>query len=192
MVPNAPGGNLATALKSGTAKWTDPAFVHGMNEEKTLAPYLEPNYTGVPWSPCLAVTSPRASTRCWSTVLGPAAGSRPRTRTSRSASSRCRAAATRRTTSRGANNLTFSVLRSSHNQAAAMAWLKFFSSPSTYAQYVNTTGISSSQNGGTFNGYARKAMGPGSARASQTFLSDAVANNAYYDQQRTGPPSNSR
>ena len=47
--PKAPGGNLATALMNGTAKWTDPAFIQGMTEEKQIAQYLEPNYTGAPW-----------------------------------------------------------------------------------------------------------------------------------------------
>ena len=36
--PKAPGGNLATALMNGTAKWTDPAFIQGMTEEKADRP----------------------------------------------------------------------------------------------------------------------------------------------------------
>jgi ABC-type glycerol-3-phosphate transport system substrate-binding protein len=51
------------------------------------------------------------------------------------------------------------VLSHAQNQAAALKWLKFFSTPSIYAQYVNTTGISSAQTSGTFNGFSASAIG---------------------------------
>jgi raffinose/stachyose/melibiose transport system substrate-binding protein len=183
--PKAPGGNLAQALETGTVKWTDPAFVQAMNEEKTLAQYLEPNYTGVPWEnmpgdfakgsaamlvdgswdlPAIQTANPAAQVGFFPMPGSDvAADNQPEV----------------------GDNLTFEVLRSSHNQAAAMAWLKFFSQPSVYAQYVNATGISSSQNGGTFNGYSAKAMGQwfGKGVNRNNFYPVLSSNNAYYDQQ---------
>jgi raffinose/stachyose/melibiose transport system substrate-binding protein len=187
--PNAPGGNLAQALETGAVKWTDPAFVQAMNEEKALAQYLEPNYTGVPWEnmpgdfakgsaamlldgswdlPAIQTANPSAQVGFFPLPgSNVAADNQPEV----------------------GNNLTFEVLRSSHNQAAAMAWLKFFSQPSIYAQYVNTTGISSSQNGGTFNGYSAKAMGQwfGKGVNLNNFYPVLSASNAYYDQQTNWP-----
>lgn len=187
--PNAPGGNLATALETGSAKWTDPAFVTAMNEEKTLAQYLEPNYTGVPWESMPGDFAKGDAAMLvdgsWDLPLIQAAnpnvqvGFFPLPGSDTAANNQPEVG----------DNLTFSVLRSSHNQAAAMAWLNFFSSPSTYAQYVNTTGISSSQNGGTFNGYAAKAMGSwfGKGVNINDFYPTLSANNAYYDQQTNWP-----
>ncbi|HEX6521232.1 MAG TPA: extracellular solute-binding protein [Streptosporangiaceae bacterium] len=187
--PNAPGGNLAQALETGSVKWTDPMFVKAMNEEKTLAQYLEPNYTGVPWEnmpgdfakgsaamlvdgswdlPAIQTANPSAQVGFFPLPGSDvAANNQPEV----------------------GDNLTFEVLRSSHNQAAAMAWLKFFSQPSIYAQYVNTTGISSSQISGTFNGYAAKAMGQwfGKGVNLNVFYPTLSSNNAYYDTQTNWP-----
>jgi len=187
--PNAPGGNLAQDLETDSVKWTDPSFIQAMNEEKTLAQYLEPNYTGVPWEnmpgdfakgsaamlldgswdlPSIQTANPSAQVGFFPLPGSDvAANNQPEV----------------------GDNLTFEVLRSSHNQAAAMAWLKFFSQPSVYAQYVNTTGISSSQNSGTFNGYAAKAMAQwfGKGLNLNNFYPTLSANNAYYDQQTNWP-----
>jgi raffinose/stachyose/melibiose transport system substrate-binding protein len=187
--PKAPGGNLAQALETGSAKWTDPAFIQAMDEEKTLAQYLEPNYTGVPWEnmpgdfakgdaamlldgswdlPSIQQANPAAQVGFFPLPgSNVAADNQPEV----------------------GDNLTFEVLRSSHNQSAAMAWLKFFSQPSVYAQYVNTTGISSSQASGTFNGYSATAMGQwfGKGVNQNNFYPVLSANNAYYDQQTHWP-----
>jgi raffinose/stachyose/melibiose transport system substrate-binding protein len=187
--PHAPGGNLAQALETGAAKWTDPAFIQAMNEEKTLAQYLEPDYTGIPWEnmpgdfakgdaamlldgswdlPAIQTASPAAKVGFFPLPGSDvAADNQPEV----------------------GNNLTFEVLRSSRNQPAAMAWLKFFSQPATYAQYVNTTGISSSQASGTFNGYSAQAMGPwfGKGVNLDSFYPVLSPSNAYYDQQANWP-----
>jgi raffinose/stachyose/melibiose transport system substrate-binding protein len=187
--PDAPGGNLASDLETGSVKWTAPEFVQAMNEEKTLAQYLEPNYTGVPWEnmpgdfakgdaamlldgswdlPSIQAADP-------STQVGffPVPGSNTASDNQPEVG----------------DNLTFEVLRASHNQSAAMAWLKFFSQPSIYAQYVNATGISSSQTSGTFNGYAAKAMGQwfGKGVNFNNFYPVLSSNNAYYDTQTNWP-----
>jgi raffinose/stachyose/melibiose transport system substrate-binding protein len=187
--PDAPGGNLASDLETGSVKWTAPEFVQAMNEEKTLAQYLEPNYTGVPWEnmpgdfakgdaamlldgswdlPSIQAANPNAQVGFFPVPgSNTAADNQPYV----------------------GDNLTFEVLRASHNPTAAMAWLNFFSQPSVYAQYVNTTGISSSQNGGTFNGYSAKAMGSwfGKGVNQNVFYPVLSSNNAYYDTQTNWP-----
>jgi len=157
--PNAPGSNLATALETGAAKWTDPEFATVMNEEKTLAQYLEPNYTGVPWEsmPGDFAKGDAAMLLDGSWDLPLVQQANPSLQVGFFPLPGSNIAANNQPYV--GDNLTFSVLRSSHNLPAAMAWLNFFSQASNYEGYVNTTGISSSQNAGTFNGYTAKAMG---------------------------------
>ena len=187
--PQAPGGNLATALEKGTAKWTDPLFVKAMNEQKTVAKYLEPDFTGVPWEsmqgdfakgkaamlldgswdlPSIQKANPKAQV-----------GFFPLPFSDNAADNKAFVA----------DNLTFSVLNASPNKDAASKWLAFFSTPKIYAQYVNTTGISSSQTNGTFNGYAAKAMGSwfGKGVNQNDFYPVLSPNNGYYDQQANWP-----
>jgi raffinose/stachyose/melibiose transport system substrate-binding protein len=187
--PNASGGNLANALETGSVKWTDPAFIQAMNEEKTLAQYLEPNYTGVPWE-----NMPGDFAKGQAAMLLDGSWDLPSVQTANPATQvgffplpGSNVAADNQPYV--GDNLTFEVLRSSHNQPAAMAWLKFFSQASTYAGYVNTTGISSSQTSGTFNGYSAKAMGQwfGNGVNQNVFYPVLSSNNAYYDQQTNWP-----
>jgi len=187
--PGAPNNNLATAVETGSVKWTSPAFIQAMNEEKTMAQYLEPNYTGVPWEsmpgdfakgdaamlidgswdlPAIQTANPSVKVGFFPLPgSNTAANNQPYV----------------------GDNLTFSVLRSSQNKPDAMKWLQFFSQPSIYKQYVNTTGISSSQNGGTFNGYSATAMGSwfGKGVNQNVFYPVLSSNNAYYDQQANWP-----
>jgi raffinose/stachyose/melibiose transport system substrate-binding protein len=187
--PNAPGGNLATALETGAAKWTDPEFATVMNEEKTLAQYLEPSYTGVPWESMPGDFAKGDAAMLldgsWDLPLVQQAnpslqvGFFPLPGSNTAANNQPYVG----------DNLTFSVLRSSQNLPAAMAWLNFFSQASNYEGYVNTTGISSSQNAGTFNGYTAKAMGSwfGKGVNQNNFYPVLSSNNGFYDQQTNWP-----
>lgn len=187
--PHAQGANLADDLETGSQKWTSPYFIQAMNEEKQAAQYLEPNYTGVPWEsmqgnfakgqsamlldgswdlPSIQQANPSAQVGFFPVPFSSTpADNQPYV----------------------GDNLTFSVLNSSPNKAAAEKWLAYFSSPSVYAQYVNMTGISSSQNAGTFNGYAAKAMGSwfGKGVNQNIFYPVLSSNNGYYDQQSYWP-----
>jgi raffinose/stachyose/melibiose transport system substrate-binding protein len=157
--PHVPGGNLEAGLAKGTVKWTDPQFTTAMNEEKTLAGYLEPNYAGVPWQsmpgdfakgkaamlldgswdlPLIQQASPSIQVGYF-----PLPGSDTASDNQPF----------------NLDNLTFSALKNAPNQAAALKWLQFFSSPAEYQQYVNMTGISPTQKSGTYNGFAATAMG---------------------------------
>lgn len=188
--PKAPSGNLATDLMSNKVKWTDPAFVQGMSEEKQLAQYLEPNYTGIPWQsmqggdfakgkaameldgswdlPSIQQANPKLQV-----------GYFPLPFSSNPADNQAYAQ----------NDLTFFVVRQSKNQAAAQKWLAFFSQPNIYAQYVNATGISPSQSGGTYTGFASQVMGKWFGKGvNQIQMYPALSpSNGYYDQQANWP-----
>jgi len=187
--PNAPGGNLASDLETGTVKWTAPQFIQAMNEEKTIAQYLEPNYTGVPWEdmPGDFAKGDAAMLLDGSWDLPLVQQANPNIKVGFFPLPGSNVAADNQPYV--GDNLTFEVLKSSHNIPAAMAWLKFFSQPSVYAQYVNTTGISSSQNAGTFNGYSAQALGQwfGKGVNQNVFYPVLSSNNAYYDTQTNWP-----
>jgi raffinose/stachyose/melibiose transport system substrate-binding protein len=187
--PHAPGGNLATALESGAAKWTDPSWIQGMSEEKQIAPYLEPNYTGVPWENMPGDFAKGNAAMLldgsWDLALIHQAnasmqvGFFPLPFSNTAADNQPYVG----------DNLTFSVLNASPNKAAAMKWLQFFSTPSVYAQYVAITGISPSQNTGSYSGFAAQSMGSwfGKGVNQNDFYPVLSPSNGYYDQETYWP-----
>ena len=187
--PHAPGGNLAAALENGSVKWTDPNWVTAMNEEKTIGQYLEPNYTGVPWEamPGDFAKGQGAMLLDGSWDLASIQQANPKLQVGYFPLPFSNTAADNQAYAQ--DDLTFSVLNSSPNKAAAMKWLAFYSSPSVYAQYVKITGISPSQSGGTFNGYAANVMGSWFGKGVNRNVMYPVLspNNGYYDQQTNWP-----
>ena len=187
--PHAPNGNLATALENGSVKWTDPNLVTAMNEEKAIAQYLEPNYTGVPWEamPGDFAKGQGAMLLDGSWDLASIQQANPKLQVGYFPLPFSNTAADNQAYAQ--DDLTFSVLNSSPNKAAAMKWLEFYSSPSVYAQYVKITGISPSQSGGTFNGYAAGVMGSWFGKGVNRNVMYPVLspNNGYYDQQTNWP-----
>jgi raffinose/stachyose/melibiose transport system substrate-binding protein len=159
--PTAPGGNLASDLIHGSEKWTAPQFVQAMTEEKTVASYLEPNYTGVPWQDMAGggeFTSGKAAMELDGTWdLASIHQASPNMQVGFFPLPFSNTAADNQPIVQP--DLTFYVASHSQNEPAAEAWLKFFSTPKIYAQYVNTTGISSAQKSGTFNGFSATAIG---------------------------------
>jgi raffinose/stachyose/melibiose transport system substrate-binding protein len=187
--PHAPNGNLATALENGSVKWTDPNWVTAMNEEKAVGQYLEPNYTGVPWEamPGDFAKGQGAMLLDGSWDLASIQQANPKLQVGYFPLPFSNTAADNQAYAQ--DDLTFSVLNSSPNKAAAMKWLAFYSSPSVYAQYVKITGISPSQSGGTFNGYAATVMGSWFGKGVNRNVMYPVLspNNGYYDQQTNWP-----
>ena len=187
--PKAPDANLGTALESGSMKWTDPAFIQGMNEEKAVAQYLEPNYTGVPWESmpgdfakgdaAMLLDGSWDLSSVQQANPGLQAGYFPLPFSNTAADNQAYAQ----------DDLTSSVLNSSPNKAAAEKWLAFFSSPSVYAQYVKITGISPSQATGSYSGYAAQVMGSWFGKGvNRSVLYPVLSpNNGYYDQQTYWP-----
>ena len=82
------------------------------------------------------------------------------------------------------NDLTFSVPNGSPHKTLAMQWLKFFSRPDIYQQYVDDTGISSSQVSGTFNSYSAQVLGSwfGKGDYYTSYMPILSSTNSYYDQ----------
>ena len=187
--PKAPGGNLSTALENGSVKWTDPLFVQAMNEEKAVAQYLEPNYTGVPWEsmPGDFAKGKGAMLLDGSWDLASVQQANPQMQVGFFPLPFSNTAADNQPFAQ--NDLTFSVLNSSPNKAAAMKWLAFFSQPDIYAQYVNTTGISSSQKSGSFNGYASQVMGTWFGKGINRIVlyPNLSPSNGFYDQTTNWP-----
>jgi raffinose/stachyose/melibiose transport system substrate-binding protein len=157
--PTAPGGNLATDLENGTVKWTSPAFTQAMNEEKTLAQYLEPGYQGEAWQgmPGAFADGKAAMLLDGSWDLASVQQANPSVQVGFFPLPGSNTPANNK--SELQNDLTFSVLNGSAHKALAMKWLAFFSQPNIYKQYVNITGISSSQNSGTFSSFSAQVLG---------------------------------
>ena len=158
-LPNAPGHDLNTDLWTGKEKWTSPYFIQSMEQERQVAKFLEPNYTGESWT-----TMPTAFAAGKSAMLLDGSwdlsavfeankniqvgyfplpgGPNPKLD-----------APILQT------DLTWVILSRSKNQAAAKTWLNFFASPKIYGQYVTTTGISPSFQG-TYQSQTEKVLGP--------------------------------
>ncbi|MGH3156838.1 MAG: ABC transporter substrate-binding protein [Streptosporangiaceae bacterium] len=157
--PHAPGGALATGLENGSIKWTSPYFTQAMNEEKALAHYLEPGYQGEAWQgmPGAFAAGKSAMLLDGSWDLASVQEANPSVQVGFFPLPGSNDAADNR--SELQNDLTFSVLNASPHKALAEKWLAFFSQPNIYKQYVDITGISSSQNGGTFSSFAAQVLG---------------------------------
>jgi raffinose/stachyose/melibiose transport system substrate-binding protein len=154
-----PGQNLATDLENGSVSWTSPYFVQAMSEEATIAKYLEPDYTGVSWegmpgafalnkSPMLLdgswdLTSVQQANPNIQVGSFPLPGSNIASQNEAVANP----------------DLTIQILAKSPNKVAALKWLSFFASKPIYKQYVDITGISPSESGGSYNSFSAKALG---------------------------------
>ncbi len=154
-----PGQNLATDLENGSASWTSPYFVQAMTEEAAIAKYLEPDYTGVSWegmpgafalnkSPMLLdgswdLTSVQQANPKIQVGSFPLPGSNIASQNEAVANP----------------DLTIEILAKSPNKAAALKWLSFFASKPIYKQYVDITGISPSESGGSYSSFSAKALG---------------------------------
>jgi raffinose/stachyose/melibiose transport system substrate-binding protein len=152
-------GSLATDLENGSVKWTSPGFTQAMNEEKTLAQYLEPGYQGEAWQgmPGAFADGKAAMLLDGSWDLASVQQANSSAKVGFFPLPGSNTVANNR--SELQNDLTFSVLNGSKNKALAMKWLAFFSQPNIYKQYVDITGISSSQNGGHFSSFAAQVLG---------------------------------
>jgi raffinose/stachyose/melibiose transport system substrate-binding protein len=182
--PYVPGKTLAVDLENGTVKWTDPHFTQVMTEERQIASYLEPDYTGQSW---LLMPTDFAAGKAamlldgsWDMALVQAA--HPKFQVGFFPLPGSNIAADNQ--SELQNDLTFSVPSASPHKALAMEWLKFFSQPNIYAQYVDTTGISSSQVSGTFNSYSAQVLGSwfGKGDYYTNYMPILSTTNSYYDQ----------
>jgi raffinose/stachyose/melibiose transport system substrate-binding protein len=187
--PTAPGGNLATDLENGTVKWTSPSFTQAMNEEKTLAQYLEPGYQGEAWQgmPGAFADGKAAMLLDGSWDLASVQQANPSVQVGFFPLPGSNTPANNK--SELQNDLTFSVLNGSAHKALAMKWLAFFSQPNIYKQYVNITGISSSQNSGSFSSFAAQVLGSwfGKGDYYTTYYPVLSDTDSYWDQPANWP-----
>ncbi len=187
--PSAPGGNLALGLENGTVKWTSPQFTKVMQQEKTIARYLEPNYTGIPWEsmPGDFAKGDAAMLLDGSWDLAAVHQANPSMQVGFFPLPGSNTAANNQPYE--ASNLTFSVLAASKHKTAAMKWLAFFSEPKIYAQYVDITGISPSERSGNFTGFTAQTMGSwfGKGVSSGKLFPSLSPTAAYWDQPNNWP-----
>lgn len=157
--PSAPNHNLAVALENGSVKWTDPHFTQVMEEEKAIAQYLEPNYTGLPWEgmPGQFAHGAAAMLLDGSWDLSSVHQANPKMQVGFFPLPGSNTASSNQPFLKG--DLAFAVLKKAPNKTAAMKWLSFFSTSKIYDQYVDITGISPSENSGTYNNFSATVLG---------------------------------
>ena len=152
-------GNLNTALWNNKVKWTDPAFIQAMTEEKQIMHYLEPNFTGVSWQsmPGAFADGKAAMLLDGSWDLAAVHTANPNMKIGYFPLPGSNNPQDNSSTT--SPDLTWTVLNNSPHKAAALKWLDFFSTPTIYEQYVDATGISPSRNGGTYKSVASESLG---------------------------------
>lgn len=182
-LPHAPGQNLTTDLQTGSVKWTDPDMVQVLNEEATIGKYLEPGYAGVSWEGMPAAfasnKAPMLLDGSWD--LATVHADNPKLQVGSFPLPGSNVAADNQPILQP--DLNFEVLKKANNIPAALAWLKFFASKPIYEQYVDITGISPSETGGTYTSFAAKALGKwlGKGIALDTIMPAPTPNLGYYD-----------
>ena len=128
-------------------------------EEAAIGKYLEPNYTGASWE---AMPGDFASNK--GAILLDGSWDLP---TVQQANPSIKVGSFPLPGSNIASDnqpmlqpdLNFEVLKKAHNMPAALAYLAFFASKPIYEQYVDMTGISPSETGGTYSNFAAGVLG---------------------------------
>ena len=158
-LPHAPGHNLGLALDEGTQRWTSPYFVQGMAEEAAISKYLEPGYTGESYQGMAgAFTSNKAAMLLdGSWDLGPIQQANPKLQMGAFAFPGSDTASLNQPLV--APDLNLEILSKAHNKDAALKYLAFFSSKPIYQQYVDITGISPTETGGSYSSVASRVLG---------------------------------
>lgn len=181
--PKVPGQTLATAIEKGVVSWNSPEFVQALTEEATIAQYLEPGWTGVSWEgmpgALAANKSPMLLDGSWDLAsvqkanpgiqIGafPLPGSNDASRNEAVANP----------------DLVLCVLSKAPNKEAALKWMAFFASPAIYQQYVDITGISPTETGGTYDSFSSKSLGAlfGKGFDPSTVMPILGVNQGYWD-----------
>jgi raffinose/stachyose/melibiose transport system substrate-binding protein len=155
-----PGQTLATALEKGTVNWNSPQMLQVLKEEQTLAKYLEPSYTGNAWQDMPGAfaqgKSPMLLDGSWD--LTSVQKANPTMQVGSFALPGSNDPSLNQPVAN--QDLTFEMLQKAPDKAAALKWLKFFTSPAIYKQYVDMTGISPiEKSGGPYSSYSSKVLG---------------------------------
>jgi raffinose/stachyose/melibiose transport system substrate-binding protein len=158
-LPKVQSGDLAKALARGDERWDSPNFVEAMTKEAKIGSYLQPGYTGISWQGMpgdfAAGKSAMLLDGSWDLASVQQAnptmqvGSFPLPGSDDASQNK----------SLLSNDLTFEILKDAPNKDAAKKYLAFFSQPEIYKQYVDMTGISPVQTGGTYDSFAATVLG---------------------------------
>jgi raffinose/stachyose/melibiose transport system substrate-binding protein len=156
-----PGQTLATALEKGTVNWNSPQMVQVLKQEQELAKYLEPSYTGNAWQAMPGAfaqgKAPMLLDGSWDLTSVQKANSKLQV------GSFALPGSNDPSLNQPVANqdLTFEMLQKAPDKAAALKWLKFFTSPAIYKQYVDMTGISPiEKTGGPYSSFSSQVLGP--------------------------------
>jgi raffinose/stachyose/melibiose transport system substrate-binding protein len=154
------GTTLATALQKGTVSWNSPQMIQVLKQEQTLAKYFEPSYTGNAWQAMPGAfaqdKAPMLLDGSWDLTTVQKAN--PNLQVGSFPLPGSNTASLNQPVAN--QDLTFELLRKAPDKSAAEKWLAFFTSPAIYKQYVNMTGISPIENGGSYSSYSSKVLGP--------------------------------
>jgi raffinose/stachyose/melibiose transport system substrate-binding protein len=181
--PHVPGHNLTTDLQTGSVKWTNPDMVQVFKEEAAIGKYLEPGYAGVSWEGMPGAfagnKAPMLLDGSWD--LATVHTDNPKLQVGSFPLPGSNVAADNQPILQP--DLNFEILRKAHNVPAALAWLKFFASKPIYEQYVDITGISPSETGGTYTSFAAGVLGKwlGKGIALDTIMPAPTPNLGFYD-----------
>ena len=181
--PFVPGKNLFTDLQTGATKWDNPNMVQVMTEEAAISKYLEPDYTGVSWEgmPGAFASGKSAMLLDGSWDLASVQQANPNIQVGGFPLPGSNTASLNQPTLQP--DLNFEILKHAHNMPAALAYMAFFASKPVYEQYVDITGISPSEPGGTYTSFSSKALGPWLGKGVQwgTTYPDFTPAQGYYD-----------
>jgi raffinose/stachyose/melibiose transport system substrate-binding protein len=187
--PHIASGNLAQALETGATKWTSPYFTKVLEREETIAKYLEPNFTGVPWEsmPGDFAKGDAAMLLDGSWDMPSVQAANPNIKVGFFPLPGSNVAANNK--SYISSNLSFEVLNDAPDKAAAMKWLAFFSTPKIYEQYVNMTGISPSRKSGVYHSFTASVLGKyfGTGVHGSLIFPVLASTDAYWDQPANWP-----
>lgn len=135
-------GNVDNAFWAGKASFTSPTFIQALNQAKTIASFMEPNWQGESWTgmPGALASGKTAMLLDGSWDMASVLTANPHIKIGYFPLPGSNVAS--RNQSILQPDLTWVVLKNGKDQAAAMKWLNYFAQPKVYAGYVKATGIS--------------------------------------------------
>lgn len=182
-LPNVPANNLNTDLQTGATKWNSPDMVKALTEEAAIGKYLEPNYAGESWEAMPGDfannDAPMLLDGSWD--LATVQQANPKLQVGSFPLPGSNVASANQPMLQP--DLNFEVLKKAHNLPAALAYLQFFASKPIYEQYVDITGISPSEPGGTYTSFSAGVLGSLLGKGIETgnIIPNLTATEGYYD-----------
>ena len=154
-----------------------------MTEEAAIGKYIEPDYTGVPWTgmPGAFGANKAAMLLDGSWDLASVQKANPALQVGSFPLPGSNVASANQPILQP--DLNFEILRQAHNMTAAQAWMAFFASKPIYEQYVDITGISPSETSGNYTSFSSKVLASwlGKGIEDGTILPTLTPTQGFYD-----------